>query len=80
MKQIIYPGCNKAYPFYVVDLTTGTVVSGWEFRSDAEDDLDERAAPLEFIVWSAAVLAWNLTRTAWWAPLVYWARRANHEV
>jgi len=72
MKPIIYPGCNKAYPFYVVDLTTGTVVSGWEFRSDAEDDLAERVAPLKLIVWSADVLAWHLTRAEWWAPLDYW--------
>ena len=50
---IIYPGCNKAYPFYVVNLETGTVVSGWEFRSDAKDDLDERPDNYACEVWSA---------------------------
>ena len=65
-KQIIYRGCNKAYPFYVVNrvmieinprkILAGAVVSGWEFRSDAQDDLDERPDRDNYEVMSASRL------------------------
>ena len=31
----------SSYPFYVVDKATGRVLSGWEYREDAEEALTE---------------------------------------
>ena len=30
------------YPFYVVHVPSQKIVSGWDYREDAQDDLDER--------------------------------------